>query len=102
MSTQSYLVMEVRRIMTSAREEKTRRIKTANAAPMRIRSIVAGRETVPPLRRGRRLRHQGVSTDPLTRLIARPLDAVVSAYDLLCSHARHNLPAPYVNATILI
>ena len=55
-----------------------------------------------PLRRGRRLRLLGVSTDPLTRLIARPLDAVVSAYDLLCSHARHNLPAPYVNATILI
>ena len=96
MSTQSFLVTEVRQIATGVREKKRRRTKTANAAQVRIRSIVARRETVPPLRRGRRLRHQGVSTDPLTRLIARLLDAMVSAYYLLCSHARHNLPAPYV------
>ena len=98
MSTQSYPAMAAHRTMISER----RRTRSASVAPVRSRSTATRNETDPPLRRGRRLRHLVVSTDPQTRPIARPLDAVVSAYDLPCNHARHNLPAPYVNATILI
>ena len=102
MSTQSYLVTLVRRITSVESEKMTRDTRTAIVTHEWSRSIGRRSETDPPLHRGRRLRPLGVSTDPQTRPIARLQGAVVSAYDLLCSHAHHNLPAPYVNATILI
>ena len=96
MSIQSYPVMAARQTMTDGKE----RTNSANVALGRSRSTATRNETDPPS--ARRLRHLQVSTDPQTRPIARLLDAVVSAYNLPCNHARHNLPAPYVNATILI
>ena len=96
MSTQSYPAMAVNQIMTDGRE----RTRSANVAHGQSRSTATRNETDPPLRRGRRLRHLEVSTDPQTRPIARPLGAVVSAYDLPCNHARHNLPASYWRFTL--